>query len=560
MTPDVCDSPDCIDKSYSCNVTSPTTLKSCTPHYDSKGNEDDDVCYQCYGDMTCQEATSATAPINLTQELCISPYIWGIKAGSTTASCSLPGGFWCQPFNIPKIECNTFTGLKILGKVSEHAPYEWICACSNDTKFTNNGNPLSDCKHIRVCGMDGRTNKDYPLDDRKYPQHLVKKNTHPDNPDYLWNGQWDPFTDGECFCGDESVTGQTSGPNLTCVSNSCFPGTTGGDPSGQCKCEGVNPPLIDCSLVSTRGGFPTGVCTTPSCIPDPCYPGIFDKNLNKGEGGCDCTTGIDGYIATPSLESVSGEICVNWCDTSKNPCGSRGTCQVSKEVGLDERMSFDFQSITDSNNWIISNTSTDLKIPYYIKVDGNGALSVDSAGGSEFQIESKKDTTPITSLITNIKYYLKFGTNYLVIPQGKNSSFTATKTDATPWMYVGDRTNTGNGLKGRFFLDPLSLKILTISSMQILSVGESTVGKPTCKDCRVPYAQSLDNICSQTCLTNGEHPGTSNCCSCNKTCPDGCGILCDDDNSPDKACSTYCSGPGGNQGEISKYSSITGCR
>ena len=544
VKPQVCDSPDCKDKTRDCNIMDYKLLSHCVP------NDKDDPCYNCFGDMTCQVVKDDTYFINKTMDECIHPYVWNEVSGQ----CSIPVGSYCLPFMQGSIQCNQFTGRKMLGKVSTHAPYEWLCVCRDDTKFTNNGISTSDCDRIRVCDMDGAINPVVkPVDNSRY---LVNKLTGE-----LWNAEtsnWNPNTDGMCYCGIDGVPSAVD--SLSCVGNSCEPGHP--TPDGKkCICQ---PKYIDCASIVNRFGYSTGICqadiNSSTCVPDPCYPGYYDPNLNNGSGGCFCDkeydgTPLNGYIDSPSVNSIVGEICVNWCDTSQNPCSDRGTCSFSSSGGKDDdyiMFVFDYiSSGSNSGKWLISS-----KLDYSFLQISNNNLVLSSSGGYPFIIEAKCATNPcpkIDILDSTAKYYFKLdGGKYVDINPSGNYMVVDTIDKANPWQFVSNGNVPGGSTQiGKLFVVGnlyVSNNKSSSTSSPSLYLGASRINYPICNNCIAPYAQNTGHICSDICILNGEDVNNDNeCCSCDSVTYEKCtdAGFC--------VKTIRCSGSGGNKGDNPVY-------
>jgi hypothetical protein len=338
VNPDVptnCYGEDC---KYDCGILDPKTIRKCdtTP-------EGQKVCSKCKCDSSgklsgCMECryTNPNDPKTLMRinnknvsNQCIDPFFWD----ENDSSCKLKEGTYCLPsLGITQdIDCNQYTGSKLLTLDEKTNTYKWSCVCKNNLKFSG-----PTCSNINVCGMEGSPNNPNNLVNRG----LLKSGTT----DNYWNkdSEWDPLDpkNSHCSCSFNEVADNT---NLLCLPDDCYPGVPNeGDKSGQ-SCICTNKGLVDCysiSLSYNNGlAYYNGACKFPSCVPDPCGGPMDSRNSGtKGKyvlvkdgddiigGKCQCNP---GYHLVPDPSSYSGFSCRELC-IDNGPCGNRGQCKIQE--------------------------------------------------------------------------------------------------------------------------------------------------------------------------------------------------------------------------------------
>ena len=556
---DLCDQPDCKGKSKDCSILSENTLTQCDISVK-------DSCYECFGNMTCQNVNNGISKDIITtvtkkedcpknykwddqnnicyientmnlkdknEQNCNSPYIWD----QNTQTCKIQNGSYCLPHNIPEIECNEFTGTKVLGKVHDHSPYEWFCICKDDTQFTNDGNPLSDCNHIRKCGIDGKKNEDskyrkliYKLNDNPSCTCTNKDGTTPHEGD-LWdpvNSCWDPFICSQCKCASSEIN-----VNDNCAYNSCKPfcEISKTNPTQVCDCP-LNNGYVDCFTLTQKKSetgsiFNTSQCQIPGVIPDPCYPGYYDPYKNNGIGGCVCDgenpnliddSGSNNYVSVPVPNSVTGEMCINWCKTGNNPCGNRGTCYVKKDSPQsDKKIEFKFIYINNDpkDKYFLIQSSNGTN--NYININSNNELTISKTGAKFYlfnntqnlQLETLKDRNVflLANINNNITSYLNIKNNKFTMMQNKQQAspltFIASK-EYSELNILGKISTTGVNCIGNESNNDGTYKITEIINIE---------NKPICKNCKNPYRQSPELYCNYPCLLAGQKSDKTVCCS-----------------------------------------------
>jgi len=422
--PDVCNTPDCKNKTTDCNVVN--KLKTC---------ETTEDCYSCFGNYECKYSDGSIE----------------------TENGFLPKGNYCMPYEIQDITCNKFTGRKVLAKATDKDVYKWVCLCENDTQFTNKGND-SNCSGIRLCGMDGMTNEE------SKDRHLINKHTGK-----IWDASdesWDPTKDGVCSCGNNEVPNDTI---FTCNSDSCYPGTKNGENSCLCPTGYIN-----CSDVNYLGTgderMSLGVCDPGTCILDSCSPGVWNNNTKH----CECPAGTNNV---PSINSATGEICIDWCKSSFNPCELRGKCTVNQTPDVDDGLDFTFIYVTDPKGWSIKS-----KTGYYL-IYKNNVISSSNTSGSLFTITTQ-DKVEVTKLEDKGRYKLLFNNNEIY-----------------SWMFVNNK----------IMIDNLYLKV---DSNGNVSKSVPILNTPSCTDCVPPFIQDESQQCMGKCFPSGlTTDNVSNCCS-----------------------------------------------
>jgi hypothetical protein len=365
--------------SQKCGVLSPLTIVNCT---------NDNQCEQCKcsddsplsGCMTCQIIDNNNTGTGFTtfysdidKSNCTTPYTWDDKNNI----CKLTNGKYCLPTVMQEVYCNPYTSKKILEKTN--IGYQWKCICNNSDTFNQTPNSGQDCNHMMLCGMEGSTinpnirgiyrvkddGKPFPCGteedecddtgDKCVDGKCFWQPGSPLNDPPPGGSSWDPngvYKNGKkqaaCKCGPEEVPG----PNMTCIPNKCpgglqacvdqYDGTVPRDKFNNCPPNSkpsenscVCPhKYIDCKDIGlsrtseTTDYYYNGICTEPSCVPDPCGP---NGSLNTSTKNCECN---DGYTNVIASHTLIGQTCINLCDDEHNPCGTndsgmkRGDCYV----------------------------------------------------------------------------------------------------------------------------------------------------------------------------------------------------------------------------------------
>jgi hypothetical protein len=384
-----CTGQGCI-KTMECGVLDPSTIKKC--------NNDSSICQSCrctndtsvrLGCMECKIIDNKKTKYisDISKEKCLDPFEWD----ESNNTCYLKSGSYCLPHTIPDINCNPYTGDKLL--VRNGNLYEWKCVCKNPYKFDG-----SDCSNIKICGM---------MDSHSNPsingRSLVNRNDGS-----LWSTQsdWDPLKDGKCIC-NENENEYFDENTMSCLPSTCFPGTvdsSSGDIK-RCKCPSG---YVDCAAINfDEENNSLGLCQLGTCVPDPCKSG--GKLGNSGHT-CICDN-ANGYYNAPDANSVFGFSCQKLCpDGPENPCGygpdARGTCFVWKG-GYDNLI------------WEIdcANTATDFKCPdafHVIKLASSTPMylkndfTLSSTFNEDFFFKFE-DTNGNDAIVLNINqsYYIK---------------------------------------------------------------------------------------------------------------------------------------------------------
>lgn len=410
-----------------CGLFNPATIQPCT--IDPSGNA---TCNSCIcksnsklrGCMTCQESDPSGGKvyrIPVSKSRCTGPLFWDEKEDQ----CKLKRGNFCLPKKITDVECNKFTGRKLL-MYEPDVGYDWKCVCKNNTKF---GGPR--CDNINVCSMLGSV--DNPKNYSQLSQQGDYRGLRRKSDQSYWNfsSDWDPFKkeNTECQCRFGEIV---DNERQVCLPNECRPGIPSQpDSSGNvenCVCPAT---FIDCAKIAyttddTMARNYNGACKIPSCVPDPCG-GAYgtDGTYDTQTGKCKCAP---GFYAVPDPFSFTGQSCKRLC-VNNGPCGTRGTCAVNLDMKGFKK--FTFRCFTENNQckvpfqcMIIYNKNPEKPAEqYYVNYnETTKKLTLDNTfNGKSFSIEIKNaDTQQPEKLISKRGklsetgvYYLKFGDKYL---------------------------------------------------------------------------------------------------------------------------------------------------
>jgi len=651
-----CNSPDCQGKTQDCGITSSKTITQCSVDSDCQSCYGNMSCQKVETDIylngvtaglcvdpsdpnnpnlgwdndlkkcvyKCQQGTPDLY-LNLSEDQCTGQYLtWEEDGGKCKVSCqnSDPGLFldvqeyqclaplvydsnkkqcylpksaqsYCLPTNIPSIQCNSYTGIKVLAKPTLTSPYNWTCLCRDNTKFTNHGTVTGDCTGIQICDMQGQTNQEMNSNLHIPPNSktfLARAGTEGSNtPDY-WDGEtsnWNPFTQGNCVCGYNQIVNQqtkTCSPSLCspCVQDPSDPNKCVCDPdSGYLDCYSTLGEVID----PIFGSYVSGICAPGTSIPDPCaaYEGDIANKFDHNTSTCKCDT-ANGYTVYQTDQVPTGQKCANLCQIS-NPCGNRGDCYVITDDSRDQQSLWQFNIMSgcdtdhpDNCAWLLTNQDPRLSATPYLMMAQDGSPQLSEAG-SQFVVEPYcQPGTPCVSVVTeltnNYKYYLKekASGSYLYYDQSAGTikfvSANQQKDNVSIWIFAvtndqaaGDKHLT----VGRIYFGGtsyLGVDQQTDGSLrQPLSVTNTILfqGTARCKNCRVPYTQNHPDLyCNRLCLKDGEtcsgycgsDGGTAPCCS----------MYCRHNNAierwggaPDQSCS------GGSDGDLSEDAYQYGC-
>ncbi len=282
------------------------------------------------------------------------PYTYQVD----TTTYNIPDGTWCLPTKVATRQCNEWTGVPILTKISE-GKYEWLCDCSKYPDWFASA-PGGDCTFETVCGYNADSTKS--IGELVCPKGGISGICTEGEP-WLKTKNWDPkFGECQCIPGYNAVNRVDSGTGKMikeCVKNSCYPGGTetpvtpaSGNLCGiasirnTCTCDkiitnikAISKKLKDCTgamedVTTTtykswircpedvRSEFGQQCVVSPQCIPDPCNPlGYFDPDT------CTCQCGPKGdknstAINVADLSNPVGNKCVDPCtsDSDTNPC------------------------------------------------------------------------------------------------------------------------------------------------------------------------------------------------------------------------------------------------
>lgn len=535
-----CDSPDCKNKDKDCTITSSDTLKHCTK---------DEDCYRCMGDMACRPSSSLDYHLSITQDKCIPPYY---QWDHSTNSCVLiPGQQVCLPQDLDvNFKCNKYTGRKVLGKLGQDLPYQWMCICKDSTMFSNE-EIGTDCSKIQLCGMQGESNESSKA------RHLVLAGTEK-NPQSakLWSPEndWSPLPpslggQGACICAPNEYADQVS---MNCHSSQCGngqPSRACGQQGKDCTCQ-CDAGFVDCADITFRndpifGKYTIGVCDVgmnpdgtirySTCVPDPCKmnPDDFNSKYDPGTRNCICPTGVP----VQSDQVPTGQKCINLCENN-GPCGKagtdeqRGTCYIDDGKEHDELLVWKFLANSQENKieYLIQNESTSA----YFYTD-NGKVRTSAKGGSAYYVvpvcagtganpdgtcKSPNNAPGVSQLHSNDKYRLVDVSSGMTIGMDDSGSLVTTSDQSKyiTWTYISykdSETNKGYISYGSEYVSATSASGFTDADL-------TTTGKwansARCKDCILPAKQDGTGLCNKKpCLDDGRWCTDSSQC-CNGNC------------------------------------------
>lgn len=470
-------------KFIECGVLSNDTIQKC--------DTNSDICKscKCSGDSSltgCMKCTvvddSNPYYSDINQSDCVGNFEW------VNGVCKLKNGSYCLPTKINDVNCNKFTGNKILTRLSD-GTYGWRCICKNDTMFTNGGS--GDCTDINVCGMLGSSENPSNISYRA----LINKNNN-----QLWSSSsdWNPFPGGvaTCKCRDNEVVNDKL---LTCMPNSCGQGTINPNNPESCKCP---PTFVDCFDISYRddGGivYYTGICKLPSCVPDPCYPGRYDPTSNK----CVCDVS-KGYYNVLDTNSVFGQSCKQLCTEDNNPCGNRGDCYVY-DVGSQNTnwtivcatISPDGLSCGKGQGSLIYLGSDITKNALVVSGD---FLSINQSGaGDKFIFEpicqDSNCPTGVSYVYPNDKYYIKTSDGKYI--DFVNRKLTVDKNNnMMVQLYSKDDQVSKTKVSTQLYL--VNIDSYVSSDQTNITVIKNFNGTMRCKNCRGGFVQDSQLLCEK---------------------------------------------------------------
>lgn len=535
-----------------CGVLSPFTIKECTN--DENGNK---ICANCKCDesghlsgcMKCQESDPDNPQLRyalkaIGESQCIDPLKWD----KDNEVCVLKKGFFCLPKHIEEIDCNPYTGRKLLNYDATNRTYGWLCDCKDDTKFSG-----SICNQINVCGLEGSDkNPDNSLGGRG----LVNKNN---NDDY-WNNKsnWDPlatdqndnYLNSSCVCKSNEFANNT---NLTCLPSDCYPGFS--DPenptqSCNCKCDSCTG-LIDCNKISTTfdpqtGPYYNGICKRPSCVPDPCggfdkngvskgyYDYVLDEKGNPKSGICVCNT-EQGYHLVKDPSYFGGYKCAKLCENN-GPCGDRGDCVIRE---LDETFTNFTILCNDQDEYsgqcigsgLFLITYVNGKTTYYLNYNSkNKSLTLDCAQSKDsyFSFKLKSCDSKYTDgvcvnkvsdkvkngLISESYYYMMIGDKYLIFNNDLSFDLVDENDPNKDKSLFFFSTSIGNKQptpvsSGTIFLDKINKYLsATNKNPPSLLYKSKTTTQVSCDNCKTDRGWRQDiNDPNQLCRESCSAPG-----------------------------------------------------
>lgn len=497
--PDVPFVPSKPKNALDCGLLNPKTIQKC--------DTDLNKCESCI----CSSDSSLSGCMSCTVVDEKNPYYFDFDQDSCggdsltweNGKCKLKNGSYCLPTKMNDIECNPYTGRKILS-LNKNGKYEWKCVCVDETRFGG-----ENCNIIKLCGLNGTTNPS-----RKNGVDIGLKNTK--NGQY-WSekSNWSPFPDKDsgntCVCEEGKISNDNT---LTCVNDSCQPGTTNPNDPKSCKCP---PPYIDCLHISQKiddNGIPyySGVCKIGSCIPDPCYVdgnpnNKYDKNTNM----CVCDESA-GYIVAQDSTNSFGQTCKKAC-ANNGPCGEgldkRGDCYLYQSV-YDNNNLWDIVCINEGSEQQNCTTSSKIVIKNvgsgkFLGVDNtdNLILSSDSNIPSNLEAyefnftrdcagEDKKCDKSIINLYSNEKYFITTSTGMYVDFNGKKIVVENEKTNA---LLVTLLKDAAIDRRFKLYLSAYS-SYVGLDSKNMLSVKKLFGGTERCGLCLLgDVYDNVDGLC-----------------------------------------------------------------
>jgi hypothetical protein len=526
---------------YECGVTDPITIKRCKDTEDGRK-----ICASCKCDssgklsgcMECREADpsdpkKSISLSNITlEDQCTDPFFWDAK----NKICTLSKGFYCLPHTPEDIDCNEFTGRKLLALDTETNEYNWVCQCKDDKDFTG-----ITCSNINICGLEGSS---INPDNSNGGRGLIRKGT---TDDYWISGksQWDPTISDNtsCVCRPNEIADNTK---KLCLPNNCSPGTLDlSDPSSlSCNCNNSSgqriPGLIDCNMISQSYqsdglSYYNGVCKRPSCVPDPCggpdgkagyYDYVKDSNGNVISGQCVCNT---GYHLVPDTSAYGGFVCKELC-VNNGPCGNRGTCAVNDLNKVYTMFTISCKSQDDNGQCqspdffiIYQDGSTNKYLNYY---SSDNSLKIEDTHNPnsffKFKLRmcnTKNDQNECIYTFDDVKsglnsgsyYYLMIGDKYLIFnnnntynlvsddnPEKEKSLFLFTSID-------GNKKPKAN-VKGTIFLDKANRYLSLDKKTFKISYDYDIKTQEYCYNCNPGWRQDPKDI-SQQCIDRCQLPG-----------------------------------------------------
>jgi hypothetical protein len=521
---------------FECGMTDPKTIKECDPKNPICSSCKCDASGKLSGCMECKESDpndpSKKIEISvISSDQCTDPFIWD----DVNKTCILKPGHFCMPPHVSNIDCNPYTGRKLLTLDTNTNTYKWSCVCKDNTMFSGDT-----CTNINVCGMEGSI--DNP-DNENTKRGFRRRNTT----DQYWNknSRWDPMApnNGECKCNTNEVA---DNQRLLCLRNGCFPGTIDESDNQSCNCSNFAGTLVDCNLVSLTYddnglAYYNGSCARPSCVPDPCggpygkngkYVKVTDENGKTIGGKCQCNE-AEGYYLTPDPDSYTGYTCEKLCENN-GPCGNRGKCHIHTDL----TQSFSSFNIRCANNvggvcqspynfYIIYK---DAGIEYYLNyLDDTKELKFEKTQRSppfNFKIKKCQDTECKTpkieqvqkGLISDNSYYMMIGMQYVSFKNQKYDLVGEDRKEESLFKFHsmdGDKMPQSNA-SGNIYIVILNQYLSTNSSSGVpVIIYKQRNDKPVyCGDydnstgeyiCNAGYRQDSNLLCSDICYKPGEN-------------------------------------------------------
>jgi len=368
---DNCQGDQCV-QTINCSLLDPTTIKKC--------DSDKNICESCrctsnpnvkQNCMNCTVVSDTNPyPVYLEKEKCIDPF----QYNDAKKQCFLKPGSYCLPVKIPDIDCNPYTSDKVLNLNGNI--YEWKCVCKNTSQFTGDF-----CDHIKVCGMDSTDNPS-----KNNERGLIKKESSNSHVFWTKESNWDPIKDSECLCPDEYANNEL----LACLPNTCSGGGKPGQTTDDCICDSE---FINCADINKDTTTPNkGLCSMPSCIPDPCRNGKYNKETST----CDCNENNTKLIDS---NSILGYSCQNPCNP--DPCGDRGTCKVMTID--DDKIIWNIDQDESFNKSFLLKISKDTKDTQDLYLNSDFTLK---ENGSKFYFENP--THQDEQITNNNLYYIYY--------------------------------------------------------------------------------------------------------------------------------------------------------